>query len=236
MDMNIAIPGLKITFPYEALDPGVARVQCEECGKWQRVDKADKGLLVGEIAHSKSCASRPQIPAVCAAREAKEAKKASSVALVNFAQLERTAVIRFLETIQQLEALIGAEPAAGDRASNAHVQQLLSALRELFVAPPSPVALTSSAAQPVEGWTYDEEADVHFLRAGIFRFNVFAACDRPDTFYWSIGVGDNTIVAMNMRTVTIGLVETKLVAERALLGKLRDAASILGFKLTKATP
>ena len=80
--------GLKVTFPYEAFDPGVARVQCEECGKWQRVDKADKGLLVGEIAHSKSCESRPQIAAVAkvlAERAVKQAADDRFRALSRFA-------------------------------------------------------------------------------------------------------------------------------------------------------
>ncbi len=68
--------GLKVTYPYEAIAPGVARVQCEECGKWQRADNADKGLLVGEIAHSKSCESRPQIAAVATALSVRAAKAA----------------------------------------------------------------------------------------------------------------------------------------------------------------
>jgi len=41
------------TYPYEDVDPGVARHQCTECGKWERADK-------GAIRHSKGCASRAQ--------------------------------------------------------------------------------------------------------------------------------------------------------------------------------
>ena len=89
MDAN-TIPGLKITFPYEAIDPGVARVQCEECGKWQRADKADKGLLVGEILHSKHCESRPQIPAVADALAARSAKAKRSDLERFAAQVRRT--------------------------------------------------------------------------------------------------------------------------------------------------
>lgn len=51
--------GLKVTYPYEATSPGVARVQCEECGGWERADK-------GDIRHGKRCESRPQIVAVAA--------------------------------------------------------------------------------------------------------------------------------------------------------------------------
>lgn len=50
--------GLKVTYPYEATSPGVARVQCEECGGWERSDKNG-----GQIRHGKRCASRPQFVA-----------------------------------------------------------------------------------------------------------------------------------------------------------------------------
>ena len=71
---NAEIAGLRITFPYEAISPGTARVQCEECGGWESTDKASKGLLVGEILHSKRCESRPQIPSVAEVLAAREAK------------------------------------------------------------------------------------------------------------------------------------------------------------------
>jgi hypothetical protein len=51
--------GIKTTFPYEAISPGVARHQCEECGRWERSDK-------GPIAHSRSCQSRRQVVAAVA--------------------------------------------------------------------------------------------------------------------------------------------------------------------------
>jgi hypothetical protein len=46
--------GIKTTYPYE-MSPDVARHQCEECGAWERSDKAG-----GELRHSKRCDSRPQ--------------------------------------------------------------------------------------------------------------------------------------------------------------------------------
>lgn len=90
MDTNTEIAGLRITFPYEATSPGVARVQCEECGKWQRDDKADKGLLVGEILHSKNCESRPQIPDVASGLAARDAKAKRSSLERFAAQVRRT--------------------------------------------------------------------------------------------------------------------------------------------------
>lgn len=75
---NTAIPGLTTTYPYESTDPGVARHQCEECGGWQRADKADKGMAVGEIRHSKNCDSKPQIPAVAEVLAAQAAKSRRS--------------------------------------------------------------------------------------------------------------------------------------------------------------
>lgn len=59
------IPGLKVTYPYEATSPGVARIQCEECGAWERADKKSKGCAVaGQLLHSKRCDSRPQLSEV----------------------------------------------------------------------------------------------------------------------------------------------------------------------------
>ena len=55
-----------ITTTYLTSDPSVARHQCDECGKWERADKAGKGLLLGEIAHSRSCESKCQAPEVAA--------------------------------------------------------------------------------------------------------------------------------------------------------------------------
>lgn len=47
---------IETTFPY-ATSPGVARHQCNECGKWERADQ-------GTIRHSKSCESKAQAVAV----------------------------------------------------------------------------------------------------------------------------------------------------------------------------
>lgn len=51
--MSIMAQGITTTYPYEAHSPGVARHQCDECGKWERSDK-------GRIRHSKNCDSQPQ--------------------------------------------------------------------------------------------------------------------------------------------------------------------------------
>lgn len=140
---------------------------------------------------------------------------------------------QLLAELTQLETEITSELAAGNRANSARLGRLVQIVREMC----TPAALPSASPppQPSTYWTYDEDEDVHSLRVGIFRLNVFACQDRPDAFYGVIGV-DTTIVAMDVRTPRIGLVETKLMAERAVFGKLRDAAGILGFTLTKATP
>ncbi len=49
---------LTVTYPYT--DATVARVQCVECGKWERADN-------GRVRHSKNCDSKPQFAAPVAA-------------------------------------------------------------------------------------------------------------------------------------------------------------------------
>jgi hypothetical protein len=75
--------GLKTTYPYESTSPGVARYQCEECGAWERADKA-----AGRLTHSRRCESRPQPPAAAAAI-AEEVARARRAELERFARSVR---------------------------------------------------------------------------------------------------------------------------------------------------
>ncbi len=61
-------PGLIVTTPWAAppISDKARRFQCAECKGWAREDKADKGLLAGEIRHAKYCDSKAQAPAVAA--------------------------------------------------------------------------------------------------------------------------------------------------------------------------
>ena len=61
-------PGLIVTTPWAAppISDKARRFQCAECKGWAREDKADKGMLAGEIRHAKYCDSKAQAPAVAA--------------------------------------------------------------------------------------------------------------------------------------------------------------------------
>lgn len=75
--------GINTTYPYEATSPGVARHQCQECGGWERSDKAG-----GQIRHSKRCDSKPQ-PVCAVTASAARAEESRYADLRTFARRVR---------------------------------------------------------------------------------------------------------------------------------------------------